>query len=58
MIYFFSIFSYLEVVEIFDIGKTHRIFTDLCLKYMKLQPFEWTRLYSEIEINECVPYWT
>ena len=54
----FSIFSYLEVVEIFDMGKTHRLFTDICLKYMKLQPFEWTRLYSELAINECESHWT
>jgi len=57
---FFHILGYLNVVDIFSLGKVHRTFTDKCLKHMKLQPLEWGRLYTEIANNECeeISYWT
>ena len=50
---FFELLSFLDVTDIFSLGMVHRIFTDNCLKYMKLKQFEWQRLYQEINDNQC-----
>jgi len=58
---FYCILDFLKIIDVFSLGQTHRLFTDICLRYMKMEPIAWTRLYNEISENNCeedISCWT